>query len=494
VGILLRSCTAGSALRRAATRIRDVNQDEERNWSILEQLGVNMIRDAILLEAYVADLVYSIPDASFMVDPSGRIVLTNPAAEKMLGYESQELRGKPIDVLIPDRFRAVHNGHCASYFSQPRNREMGVGLRLYALRKDGVELPVEVSLSPTATESGTYVMGAIRDVTQSEERYRTIFEQVAVGVVHSNLDGRVLDVNPRFCEISGYKRDEALALNVRALVHPDDIEHFIQARQNLVAGGTSAYERDARLTKKGGSELWAKITTALVRNGVGRPVHFISLIHDISDQKRAEQIERQHFARIERAMHSTINVIATMGEIRDPYTHAHEYRAGELAAAIATEMGVKPTDVEGLRVAGYLHDVGKISVPADILAKPTRLTQAEFDLIKAHPKTSHQILVEVDFPWPIAEIALQHHERLDGSGYPQGLRGDEILPEAKILSVADVVEAMASHRPYRAGLGIDIALAEVEKNRGRLYQPEVVGACLRLFRENGYQLPERRMI
>jgi PAS domain S-box-containing protein/putative nucleotidyltransferase with HDIG domain len=453
-----------------------------------------MIRDAILLEAYVADLIYSIPDASFMVDPSGRIVVTNPMAQKMLGYESQELRGKPIDVLIPDRFRAVHDGHCASYFSQPRPREMGVGLRLYALRKDGVELPVEISLSPIATESGTFVIGAIRDVTQSEERYRTIFEQVAVGVVHSNLDGRLLDVNPRFCAITGYKREEALALDVRALMHPDDIEHFIQARQNLVAGGTSGDEKDARLVMKGGSEVWAKITTALVRNGVGRPVHFISLIHDISDQKRAEQIDRQHFARIEQAMYSTINVIATIGELRDPYTYGHEYRVGELAAAIATEMGMKPAYVEGLRIAGYLHDVGKISVPADILAKPTRLTQPEFDMIKAHPKTSHQILAGVDFPWPIAEIALQHHERLDGSGYPQGLKGDEILPEAKILSVADVVEAMASHRPYRAGLGLDIALAEIEQNRGRLYDTEVVGACLQLFRKGGYQLPERRMI
>ena len=453
-----------------------------------------MKRDAILLEAYVADLIYSIPDAAFMVDPSGRIVVANSNAERMFGYESQGLRRQPISILVPERFRTIHDDHCASYFSKPTARMMGAGLRLYALRKDGVELPVEISLSPIATESGTFVMGAIRDVTSSEERYRTIFDQVAVGVVHSNLDGRLLDVNPRFCEISGYEREEALALEIRALTHADDIERSIEARQNLVDGGTSAYERDARLIKKGGSEVWTKITTTLVRNGNGRPVHFISLINDIAHEKRAEQTVRDHLARIEQAMYSTINVIATIGELRDPYTYGHEYRVGELVAAIATEMGIKPTYVEGLRIAGYLHDVGKIIVPADILAKPTRLTQPEFDLIKAHPKTSHQILVGVDFPWPIAEIALQHHERLDGSGYPQGLKGDEILPEAKILSVADVVEAMASHRPYRAGLGLDIALAEIERNRGRLYDSDVVDACLRLFRDNGYELPERRMI
>ena len=453
-----------------------------------------MIRDAILLEAYVGDLIHSIPDASFMVDPAGRIVLANPNTEKMFGFARDELRDKPIDVLIPERFRSVHAGHCASYFAHPRARPMGAGLSLYALRKDGVEVPVEISLSPIETNSGTFVIGTIRDVTQREERYRTIFEQVTVGVVHASLEGRLLDVNPRFCELSGYQREEALELEVRKLTHPDDNERLVDVRTNLLAGTSADRELDARLLQKDGGELWVRITTALVRNGDDRPVHFMSLIQDISQQRRVEQIDKQHFARIEQAMYSTINVIATIGELRDPYTYGHEYRVGELTAAIAAEMGRDEAFIEGLRIAGYLHDVGKIIVPAEILAKPTRLTQPEFDLIKAHPKASYQILTGVDFPWPIAEIALQHHERLDGSGYPQGLNGDQILPEAKILAVADTVEAMASHRPYRAGLGLDLALAEIEKNRGRIYDADVVDGCLQLFRHKGYQLPERRTI
>ena len=453
-----------------------------------------MIRDAILLETYLSDLISSIPDASFMVDPSGRIVLANAAIEKMFGYASQGLRGKSIDILIPERYRTVHAGHCSSYFAHPRARPMGAGMMLYATRKDGVELPVEISLNPVETSAGIYVIGAIRDATQREERYRTIFEQVTVGVVHTNLDGRLLDVNPKFCELSGYKREEALALDVARLTHPDDAEILIQARRSLIEGESTVREKDSRLLQKGGGEIWVRITTGLVRNGDGRPVHFMSLIQDVSQQRRVEQIDKEHFARIEKAMYSTINVIATIGELRDPYTYGHEYRVGELTAAIAAEMGSDAAFIEGLRVAGYLHDVGKIMVPAEILAKPTRLTQPEFDLIKAHPKASHQILAGVEFSWPIADIAFQHHERLDGSGYPQGLTAEQILPEAKILAVADTVEAMASHRPYRAGLGLDLALAEIEKNRGRIYDADVVDGCLRLFRAKDYQLPERRAI
>jgi len=152
---------------------------------------------------------------------------------------------------------------------------------------------------------------------------------------------------------------------------------------------------------------------------------------------------------------------------------------------------MEPGRVEGIRIAGYLHDLGKIRVPAEILAKPTRLTPEEFSLIKLHPQASYEILKPLQFPWPVAEIARQHHERLDGSGYPQGLKDQEILLEAKILAVADTVEAMASHRPYRAGLGVEAALAEIETGRGKLFEPRVVDACLRLFRQKGYQLPSR---
>jgi PAS domain S-box-containing protein len=211
---------------------------------------------------------------------------------------------------------------------------------------------------------------------------------------------------------------------------------------------------------------------------------------DITERKRAEAEIQSHLDQIERMLASTIDSFSTLVELRDPYTAGHERRVGILAAAIAAEMGLDANVQRGLRLAGAVHDVGKIAVPAEILAKPTRLTEIEFAMIKVHAQLGYDVLREIDSPWPIAEVARQHHERIDGSGYPRGLAGDEILLEARIIAVADVVEAISSHRPYRPGLGIDAALDEIEKNSGRLYDPLVAGACLRVFRERSYVLAD----
>ena len=179
----------------------------------------------------------------------------------------------------------------------------------------------------------------------------------------------------------------------------------------------------------------------------------------------------------------------TIGEMRDPNTAGHEKRVAKIAMAIGGELGLDAQRIEGLGVAGHLHDVGKVTIPAEILSKPGKLSAAEYQLIKGHAQASYDILKEVEFPWPVAQVALQHHERIDGSGYPQGLKGEAILFEARILAVADTLEAMSSHRPYRPGLGQDKALAEIERGRGTSYDAAVVDACLKLFREKGYALP-----
>ncbi len=214
----------------------------------------------------------------------------------------------------------------------------------------------------------------------------------------------------------------------------------------------------------------------------------IGMMQDISEKKRAEEKIRQYHEQLKSAFMSAVEVATSLIEMRDPYTAGHERRAARIAVAIGTELGLDANRVEGLRVAGFLHDVGKITIPAEILSKPGKLSAIELQLIQAHAQAGYEVLKAVHFPWPVAEVALQHHERMDGSGYPRGLKGEAILLEARILAVADVVEAMASHRPYRSALGIDKALAEIERGCGTVYDRAVADACLKIFREDHFAI------
>jgi HD-GYP domain-containing protein (c-di-GMP phosphodiesterase class II) len=210
-------------------------------------------------------------------------------------------------------------------------------------------------------------------------------------------------------------------------------------------------------------------------------VGILGVTRDISERKL--EIER-----VRKALGATVQAIAVIVETRDPYTAGHQRRVADLARAIAMEMNLPIDRIEALRMAAAIHDLGKISVPAEILSKPTKLTDLEFGIIKTHPQSGYDILKDIEFPWPVARMILEHHEKMNGSGYPNGLTGDKVLLESRILSVADVVEAMASHRPYRASRGIEAALHEISKNKGTLYEPEVVDVCLRLFHEKKYRI------
>lgn len=214
----------------------------------------------------------------------------------------------------------------------------------------------------------------------------------------------------------------------------------------------------------------------------------LQFIEEEKKRKQAEARLQGTLSRLRKAMGATIQALASTVEYRDPYTAGHQRRVADLARAIATELSLPQHNIEGLRMAGVIHDLGKISVPAEILSKPGKLTEPEFGLVKPHSQAGYEILKPVKFPWPVAQMVREHHERVNGSGYPQGLSGDDILLEARILGVADVVEAMGSHRPYRAALGIERALAEISEKRGALYHPDVVDACLNLFNNKQFQL------
>lgn len=229
-------------------------------------------------------------------------------------------------------------------------------------------------------------------------------------------------------------------------------------------------------------ELLARVHTHL---------QLFDLTHNLEEmvEERTRSLKESE-ERLKKTMIKSISAVATMVELRDPYTAGHQQRVAKIATAIARELELPESQVEGITLAAAVHDIGKISVPSEILSKPGRLNDPEFALIKQHPDMGYGILKEIEFPWPIAETIRQHHERIDGNGYPLGLRDDEILPEARILAVADTIEAMASHRPYRAGLGIEKALVEIEKDHKRHFDTNVVNAALKLFREKGFSLDE----
>ena len=211
-------------------------------------------------------------------------------------------------------------------------------------------------------------------------------------------------------------------------------------------------------------------------------------VQDITECDRLEMENKLSLERMEKAMEDIVYSIATTIEMRDPYTAGHQRRVAEFACRIGEELGLPEEEIHGIYLAAIIHDIGKVHIPSEILSFPGKLGEIEFALVKSHVQAGYDIVKNIDFPWPVAQMVYQHHEHVDGSGYPRGLKGKDILLGAQIICVADVVESIASFRPYRSGLGTDHALAEIEKNRGRFYEPAVVDACLRLIREKGYQV------
>jgi PAS domain S-box-containing protein/putative nucleotidyltransferase with HDIG domain len=315
----------------------------------------------------------------------------------------------------------------------------------------------------------------------SEERFALAVQGANDGIWDWDIQKNSLYWSPRVKELLGYAEDE-LDITFDTLdstLHPDDRDQTkstIEAR--LKDGGL--YRVDHRLRTKSGEYRWFRARGQVVFDEAGNPVRMVGSTADITGRKQAEE-------RLHQTLRGIIDALGQIVDIRDPYTAGHQKRVTQLSIAIAKEMELSDEQIEGIRVAGLLHDIGKMSIPTEILSKPGQLSELERTLFKVHPKVAYDILPTVDFPWPIAQIVLQHHERMNGSGYPQGLKGKEIMLEARILTVADVTEAMASDRPYRPAFGIDEALEEISDNKGELYDLGVAEACLRLFNEKRFR-------
>lgn len=326
------------------------------------------------------------------------------------------------------------------------------------------------------------------EVRESEEKLHIITATAGDAIMMIDDNGLITFWNKAAEKIFGYKKDEAMGKNIHRLIVPEKYYNnfekgfigFRETGQGAVIGKT--LELEAK--RKDGMQFFTEHTISAVN--IKGKWHAIGVARDITERKRVQNELKQSYDKMRDILEETALALSSSLEMRDAYTAGHQRRVTLLACAIASEMGLSEEQIKGIRVAGILHDIGKISVPAEILSKPGKLGKMEFELIKGHVNAGYEILKHIEFPWPVAQIVLQHHENMEGSGYPSGLSGGQILIEARILCVSDVVEAMSSHRPYRPALGIDAALKEITKGKGVLYDPAVVDVCLKLFKKKGF--------
>lgn len=324
------------------------------------------------------------------------------------------------------------------------------------------------------------------DLLKSEILNRRLVEHLPHRVFVKDRNSAYLSCNTNYARDLGITPEQLVGKSSLDVYPAEFAEAFIAEDHAVMDTGQMLESEERRIVA--GQERWMHKMKVPFRDDQGNIMGVVGVFEDITDRKQAEERLQRTLESLRKAVGTTVQVISCTVEARDPYTAGHQIRSADLARAIATELGLPQDKIEGIRMAGSIHDIGKISIPSEILTKPTRLTDLEFAMIKEHAQRGYEILKDVESPWPLAESVYQHHERMDGSGYPRNLKGEEILLEARILTVADVVEAMASHRPYRPALGIDAALQEIVKNSGIYYDSAVSDACLRLFREKGFKL------
>jgi len=441
------------------------------------------------------DLYDLAPVGYFTLSETGLILEINLAAANILGVARGGLVKRQLtNFILPDD-QDIYYGHRKLLFETGTPQVCEIRI----VRADAAPCWVRIDAVAAEDADGTPACRATmidiakrkqveEALQESESKYRNIFENAMEGIYQSTPEGRFITANAAFAQMAGYDSPEELISSIEDIgtqlyVRPEDRKRFqeIMTTSGIVKG----FEVD--FFKKNGSIFWVLINSLTIKDDQGEILYYEGIIEDITLRKQAEEQLHNTLDSLRRAFNAIVQVLVAAVETRDPYTSGHQLRSADLARAIATEMGLPQNRIDGIRMAGAIHDIGKMSVPAEILSKPTKLTELEFSLIKEHANKGFEMLKDVESPWSLAEIVYQHHERLDGSGYPRGLKGEEILMEACILAVADVVESMASHRPYRPALGLNAALAEIENNKGTLYDADAVEACLRIFREKGFQ-------
>jgi PAS domain S-box-containing protein len=434
-----------------------------------------------------------------------KIIYVSPSVEKMYGYTPDEIIKLSLrEILTAESVQKMLDAfsyEMPKVLANPLQYVHKYSLEMEACHKDGHLFWIEVDYSIIRDKNGkpTSLLGETRDINErkraeeelrkSEENFRLSLDNSPLGVRIATIEADTIYANRAILDIYGYDSiDELNKTSVKERYTPQSYAEYEIRKKKRKLGEFVPSEYEISIVRRNGEirniQVYRK---EVIWNGTKQSQ---VIYKDITEHKQAEEKLHETLENLRKSIKTTIQVLGTASEARDPYTAGHQKRVALLARIIATEMGFPHDTIEGILMAGSIHDIGRLSIPPEILSKPTKLTNIELSMIKEHSLSGYEMLKNVESPWPLAQIVYQHHERMNGSGYPRNLKGVEILIEARIMAVADVVEAMASHRPYRPALGIDVALNEIEKNRGILYDDTVVDACLRLFREKDYHLKE----
>ncbi len=440
-------------------------------------------------------------------DLDGQIVYVNQKFRSLVGYSDVVLKGMHISDLAIDRHKKRIRERMKARLATGGESSWELPIRA----EDGSEFIVIARTSPIHQQN--QIVGElllIEDITErkqaeaelreSQRRLADTIESLPDATMVIDRQGSIIYWNREMVELTGFPAIDMVgrgnyehALPFYGIRRPILIDMIIDPQVNIEQHymyihkeGNVLFTETKTIPFKGRARiLWGR--AAPLFDTKGEIVGAIESVRDITDRKEAEEDLKRSHERLEAIFTGTVNALAVTTEKRDQYTAGHQHRVATLACEIAREMGLTDKVIDDIKIAGTLHDIGKLYVPLDILSQSSRLTDIEQLFVKTHPAAGYDIVKNIPFEGPIAEIILEHHERVDGSGYPRGLKGDEILLEARILAVADVVEAMSSHRPYRPALGVDKALDEIERNAGRLYDRDAVEACVKVIKENRFE-------
>jgi PAS domain S-box-containing protein/putative nucleotidyltransferase with HDIG domain len=425
-----------------------------------------------------------------LLDLTGKIIKINKRMEELAGLSKEYIVGKRFNFFknfspssiakMTDAFIKVTAGQQVPPYEVEGYTTTGEKLlgEVYGslLKKKGKAVGVLVVMV-NITERKR----AEEQVRESQQRFQGLVETLSDWIWEVDQNGIYTYASPKIRDLLGYKPEEVLGKTPFDLMPPEEavrvqgiFEQLQTARQPVIALENINCHKD-------GHPVVLETSGIPFFDAEGHLKGYRGVDRDITERKQAEEALERSYQQLRETFIETVNALASTVEMKDPYTAGHQRWATRLACAIAKEMGLSEERIEGIRMAGLIHDIGKINIPAEILSKPGQLSDIQYNMVKIHPQVGCDILREIKFPWPVAEIVLQHHERMNGSGYPEKRSGEAIILEARILAVADTVEAMASHRPYRVAHGIKSALEEISQNKGTLYDPAVVDACLTLF-------------